>query len=54
MILRQNVYHLQSLEGPLLQRAITEIGQRKEGYFKTIPIDCNTDDPDVSKNFPYC
>jgi len=34
--------------------AIEEIGKRKEGYFKIIPVDCNTDDTDVPKNFPYC
>jgi hypothetical protein len=34
--------------------AIEEIGKRKEGYFKIIAIDCNTDDKEVAKNFPYC
>jgi hypothetical protein len=45
---------MRHLEGPLMERAITEIGQRKEGYFKTLPIDCNTDDKDLIKSFPYC
>lgn len=31
-----------------------EIAKRKEGFFKMVTIDCNTDDEKVVKSFPYC
>ena len=31
-----------------------EIAKKREDYFKVFAIDCNTDDADVIKNFPYC
>jgi hypothetical protein len=40
--------------GPNLRLGIEEIGKKREDYFKVIAIDCNTDDEDLIKNFPYC
>lgn len=37
-----------------MKEAIEDIANRKEGYFKVIAIDCDTDDEDLLKNFPYC
>lgn len=42
MILPQRVRSFLCSVGPLMEQAITEIGKNKEGYFKTLPIDCNT------------
>lgn len=40
--------------GPALKQIIEDIATKKEGYFKVLAIDCDTDDSDVLKNFPYC
>jgi len=40
--------------GPLLKEGIDDIAKKKEGYFEVYPIDCNTDDATVLKDFPYC
>lgn len=40
--------------GPALKQVIEDIATKKEGYFKVLAIDCDTDDTDVLKNFPYC
>lgn len=40
--------------GPLLREGIDEIAKKKEGHFEVYPIDCNSDDPTISKEFPYC
>ena len=40
--------------GPVLKSGIDDIAKRRQGHFEIVSIDCDTDDEELLKNFPYC
>lgn len=37
-------YSMDHIDGPLMERYMADIAEKKQGYLKILPIDCNTDD----------